>query len=1203
VLGQGAGTVGGYKSLILTGSNFISGIGVSDVTFSGTGINVQGVTVNSANQMTIQVEIDSDAYPHQGSTRTVTVVNKDFGIGTSTGIFAVNTRPDITGINPSERGQGGQDVSVNILGSNFKSDITKDDVWFSGSGVTVDTVTFIAVDGSSITVKIDITANASTTTPRTVYVKNPDEGLHSIGGVNGFSVNLKPTVTSCDPSALGAGASGQPMTVSGSGFVTGCDVYFSVNSNGEPRDTTIQIGGVDGSDDSLSLTDVMVYSTAPAGGRYMVVVNGDGGRDVSDNAIFNVNQAPSIESVLPNQIGQKASGIVITISGQNFQEEIGLSDVVFEPATKITKNSVQRTDAQTVVVNVTIAEDAPVGLRDVKITNPDKGSDTETGGLEIIPRPKFSYASPDEAGQGAENKTITINGSDFQTGMKVYFGGSGITPNPANATGNSTQMSVTVSISSTADAPSARWVKVENTDSGYSIFYSTFTINLSPSITQLAPDNRGQGAEAQDILIQGSYFQNGITPSDIVFSHGGGGISVTDVFYHGTSSITARINVSPTCTAMTGDITVTNPDDGVKTKAGAFTVNAKPVVTSCDPAVRGQDLSSQEIIINGSGFNVAGSVPRDVSFGTTSIRTTSVEYLSDTQLRCYVNIYSTAGAQSYNVTVTNPDGGKGTGNGIFTVTDKPEITSLNFSERGQGAQNQDIRIYGNNFQAGSTVTFSGTGINYASTTFISAGELQVIVSIDYDATLSDRDVSILNPDGGNHTLSAGFTVGDNPVTSVAAPWKSRHNETLTVSSGTVTTDGQDVFLSLKRLSDGKWYKEGSGFTESSEEWIETDYDAGASTWSYTLPALTDGTSYYIRRYGYGQNAGREQVPAGLTFTYDETTGLVDNRLNSIYGTASSDTDYVELCIKDITRGTTYWNGGAWISNGSDYYFNINDPTPVNWSYSFSTENWTNGHEYNVKARPTDIAGNQTPPSAGKSFTIDYEIPVSTVSTPAAGTYNNLAAISGPLADAPDTGQVVDVEIYIQRKYDSYYFDGSDWYDTIRWIDATSFDQNSWSYTVPSPTNTFTDQYSNDNYEIKVRAKDKASNLECSDDGTSKTKKVTITWDRTPPQTSITFPAESATINYSTLTLKGACSDLNAVDWIKISIKNTDANQWYTGVGWTGSEQWVSSDDFADFEVYTTSWSYSGISWNSGSYNIKTKGAGRNCGNAGSRTEF
>ena len=45
----------------------------------------------------------------------------------------------------------------------------------------------------------------------------------------------------------------------------------------------------------------------------------------------------------------------------------------------------------------------------------------------------------------------------------------------------------------------------------------------APEITVVTPDDRGQGALQQDILLSGSFFQNGITVSDISFSHGGGG--------------------------------------------------------------------------------------------------------------------------------------------------------------------------------------------------------------------------------------------------------------------------------------------------------------------------------------------------------------------------------------------------------------------------------------------------------------------------------------------------------------------------------------------------------------------------------------------------------------------------------------------------------------------------------------------------------
>ncbi|NLB01757.1 MAG: hypothetical protein GX837_12515, partial [Methanomicrobiales archaeon] len=373
----------------------------------------------------------------------------------------------------------------------------------------------------------------------------------------------------------------------------------------------------------------------------------------------------------------------------------------------------------------------------------------------------------------------------------------------------------------------------------------------------------------------------------------------------------------------------------------------------------------------------------------------------------------------------------------------------------------------------------------------------------------------------------------------------------------------------------------------------------------------------IRAYSVGQNFGREQVATGKSFTYDispptydltkpannahynDGTGFIDNSLNLISGTSSPDSAKVELCIRNVTSGNNYWDGSSWVNSGADLYFDINAENPARWSYSFSTASWTNGNLHTVKARITDIAGNTNTGESAKYFFIDYQVPSSAITFPIDGVYRELGTISGTLSDSPPLGRIDQVQLYIQRLEDSLYYNGSAWQDTIEWMEVTEFSQTAWSYTLPGGV--FTDEYDNSGYDIKVRARDFAKNIDCDDAGISKQEKVTIVWDATPPETSVDFPVESALINDPALTIRGNSTDKHGVDEVRISIKNESTGQWWTGAVWTESEQWVRSSDFpGNFEVFESSWAYSGISFNSGNYNVRVYGIDT-VGNTGTPT--
>ena len=128
--GQGAAS----QAIVIAGSNFSAGAWTtSRVTFSGSGITVNSVVRDSASQLTVTISVASNAAV---GPRTVTVRNPSDN-GTATSTFAVNPRPTISSLSPSQRGRN-TTGNIVITGTNFVAGAT---VTFSGSGITVNTVT------------------------------------------------------------------------------------------------------------------------------------------------------------------------------------------------------------------------------------------------------------------------------------------------------------------------------------------------------------------------------------------------------------------------------------------------------------------------------------------------------------------------------------------------------------------------------------------------------------------------------------------------------------------------------------------------------------------------------------------------------------------------------------------------------------------------------------------------------------------------------------------------------------------------------------------------------------------------------------------------------------------------------------------------------------------------------------------------------
>jgi hypothetical protein len=110
-------------------------------------------------------------------------------------------------------------------------------------------------------------------------------------------------------------------------------------------------------------------------------------------------------------------------------------------------------------------------------------------------------------------------------------------------------------------------------------------------------------------------------------------------------------------------VTVTNLDGGVGSRATAFTVNARPTITSLSPNSRTRGTSNQTITITGTGF-VSGAT---VAFTGTGITVNSVTRTSATQLTVVISLSGSAATGLRNVTVTNPDAGFYTLTNGFTV--------------------------------------------------------------------------------------------------------------------------------------------------------------------------------------------------------------------------------------------------------------------------------------------------------------------------------------------------------------------------------------------------------------------------------------------------------------------------------------------------------------------------------------------------------
>ena len=722
--GQGASK----QTIKITGANFVSGATSS----FGAGITVESTTFVSATELSAKVSVEAGA---STGVRTVTVTNPDEGVGSKAAAFTVNAAPSVTSASPSSRGQGATSQTIKITGTGFVSGATSS----FGAGVTVESTSFVS--STELSAKVSVEAGASTGS-RTVSVTNPDEGVGS--KASAFTVNAAPSVESTSPSSRGQGATSQTITIKGKNFVSGATSSFgagiTVNS------TTFK--------SSTELTaNVTVEAGASTGARNVTVTNPDAGVGTGNEA-FTVNAAPTVESTSPSSRGQGASKQTITIKGTNF-----VSGATSSFGAGITVESTSFVSSTELSAKVSVEAGASTGSRTVSVTNPDEGVGSKASAFTVNAKPTVTAASPSSRGQGAANQTIKITGTGFSSGatLAASFSGTGITVNSTSFV-SATEVTANITIEATATA-AKRTITVTNGDAGVGTSGEIFTVNAGPNVETVSPSSGDLGG-TENVTIKGTSFVSGATSSF------GAGVTVNSTTFVSATELTAKITIEAAAATGTRTVTVTNPDAGVDTLAGAFTVNAAPTVTSTSPNSRGQGATSQNIAIKGTNFESGTGLA--ASFSGTGITVNSTTFVSSTEVTANITVASGATTGLHNVTVTNPDTTTATLNNAFTVNAAPTVESTSPSSRGQGASKQTITIKGTNFVSGATSSF-GAGITVESTSFVSSTELSAKVSVEAGASTGSRTVSVTNPDEGVGSKASAFTVNAKPTVTAASP--------------------------------------------------------------------------------------------------------------------------------------------------------------------------------------------------------------------------------------------------------------------------------------------------------------------------------------------------------------------------------------------------------------------------------------------------
>jgi len=439
--------------------------------------------------------------------------------------------------------------------------------------------------------------------------------------------------------------------------------------------------------------------------------------------------APILTSIAPSQ-GSQGETLAVTISGSNFSEATSLDlgsgiDVI---GWNIDSNF-------QISANITISASAATGTRDVSVTNP-YGTGSLSAGF-LVPHPVVTGIDPAEGDQG-ESLTVTISGSNLGATTAVSFG-LDISTDSLDTVSPSSVIA-DISIAETADC-GTREILVMSPN--YVASWSSFVIPDAAG-SSVSPVSAHQG-ETLDVMITGSNL-SGATAVDF-----GDNVTVNTLDVIGPTQIRANISVDASAIPGARTVSITTPT-GTVSMAEAFTVVAAPPcpsVTGLSPnsGLQGQTL---DVVITGANLDGASSV--SLGEGVT-VDDFTVDGASQITATITISEAAAAGLRCASVTA---DSGTGSLEDCFTVgIPAPQVVSLNLDAAKPG-ETVDIVVTGVRLDGATSVSL-GEGITVNSFTVDSPTQITVNITIDEDAAIGPRDVSVTTP-GGTDSLSAGFEI-------------------------------------------------------------------------------------------------------------------------------------------------------------------------------------------------------------------------------------------------------------------------------------------------------------------------------------------------------------------------------------------------------------------------------------------------------------
>ena len=650
-------------------------------------------------------------------------------------VVAPATTPAISSVSPNPMTGSSSSQTFTINGSGFTSGST---VTLRSPFQTYPNQPTTSINSSQIVMQVNL---GTTAAQWTVEVLN---GSLSSGQF-AFQVvapAATPAISSVSPNPVTGSNSSQPFTINGSGFTSQSTVTL--------RDLTTGEVFTNRAISSRSSTQLVINPnfTTAAHTWSVEVINGTLSSGQFTFQVVAPAAPPTISSVSPNPMTGSNSSLTLTINGSGFTS--GSTVTLRSPFQTYPNQPTTSITSSRIVMQVNVSTTAAQWTVEVLNGSLSSGQFAFQVIAPVTP-PTISSVSPNPVTGSNSTQPFTINGSGFTSSSTVTLRDKStgeVFTNRTISSRTSTQIVINPNFTTAAHTWS---VEVLNGSVSSGEFNFQVIAPAVPQISSVSPNPMTGSDSSQTLTINGSGFTSGST------------VTLRSPFQtytnQPTSSITStrivmQVNLGTTAAQWTVEVL----NGSISSGQFAFQVVAPaPRINSVSPNPVTGSNSSQPFTINGSGFTSQSTVTlRDKSTGEV-FSNRAVSSRSSTQL--VINPNFTTAAHTWSVEVLN--GSQSSGEFTFQVVAPaaPSISSISPTSPLRSSSDQNVTVFGSNFQSGLTVfiTFPSGG-----STTLSGSQIQNVTSTSFVmvATLSSTgswSIRVNNPDG-RQSSTFSFTV-------------------------------------------------------------------------------------------------------------------------------------------------------------------------------------------------------------------------------------------------------------------------------------------------------------------------------------------------------------------------------------------------------------------------------------------------------------